>query len=227
MRPFRHAGSSILFLMLSAGAFGACSSSSGSPNDAGSSTDVPADKAATDAPAGDTTVADAAGFDYPSIDGAASPNTMTLTSSALTEGAVFAAANTCAGVNTSPPLTWSAGPSGTMSYAVVLSDLNNVSAHWVIWDIPPDTRQLTESLPTGATLTTPAGAKQAAGSGMGYLGPCPSGALHTYVFTLYAMDVAMLPGVTASSMTAALATAIKMHQLAAATLSATSDAKKP
>ena len=78
MRPFRHAGSSTLVLMLCAGGFGACSSTSGAPIDA----------AATDAPASDTSVSDTAGFDYPMVDGPVSPASMTLTSSALTEGAV-------------------------------------------------------------------------------------------------------------------------------------------
>ncbi len=61
---------------------------------------------------------------------------MTLTSTALAAGGVFSDTNTCAGVNTSPPLTWTAGPTGTMSYAVVLTDTNNMAAHWVIWDLP-------------------------------------------------------------------------------------------
>jgi len=81
--------------------------------------------------------------------------------------------------------------------------------------------------PSTTTLTTPAGAKQKAYSGNGYMGPCPSGMVHTYTFTLYALDVATLPGVMASTATAGLVTAIQMHDVASATLSATSDAKKP
>ncbi|MES1178503.1 MAG: YbhB/YbcL family Raf kinase inhibitor-like protein [Myxococcales bacterium] len=150
-----------------------------------------------------------------------------LTSAKLSAGTAFAADFTCAGADHSPPLAWTAGPSGTLSYALVLQDTNNMLNHWVLWDIPPATSSLSESLATTATLTTPAGAKQIAFQGNGYMGPCPSGMLHTYVFTLYALDVAMLPGVTAASTTANVAAAIQMHDLASAALSATSDAKMP
>ena len=151
-----------------------------------------------------------------------------LTSSKLTAGMAFPPEFTCASTSDhSPPLAWTPGPSAALSYALVLLDTNNNFNHWVVWDIPPSTTTLPESLPTTATLTMPAGAKQAAGSGMGYLGPCPSGTLHTYKFTLYALDVATLPSVTTSTSTMSLAAAIEMHDIASATLSATSDAKKP
>src|SRR5438046_2819209 len=66
------------------------------------------------------------GHDGGNGDGSAA--SITLTSTALAAGAAFAAENTCAGVNTSPPLSWTAGPAGTMSYVVSLTDLsfNNV-----------------------------------------------------------------------------------------------------
>jgi Raf kinase inhibitor-like YbhB/YbcL family protein len=151
-----------------------------------------------------------------------------LTSSKLTAGAAFPTEFTCASnPNHSPPLAWTPGPSAALSYALVLLDTNNSFNHWVVWDIPPGTNMLPESLPTTAALTMPAGAKQASGQGMGYLGPCPSGMTHTYKFTLYALDVATLPGVMASTSTANLAAAIEMHDIASASLSATSDAKKP
>jgi len=139
----------------------------------------------------------------------------------------FPADFTCAGADHSPPFTWTAGPSTTMSYALVLQDTNNSLNHWVLYDIPASTTMLPESLETTATLTMPAGSKQKAAQGMGYLGPCPSGMMHTYTFTLYALDVATLPGVSASSVTDALVTAIKAHDVATATLSATSNAKMP
>jgi len=116
-----------------------------------------------------------------------------------------------------------------MSYALVMVDTSVTPqpfTHWVVWDIPSATTMLPASLGKTATLTMPAGAKQAAGSGMGYLAPCPPGnPTHTYVFTLYALDVATLPGVTTSTSTANLAAAIQMHDVAAATLSVPSDGK--
>jgi len=152
---------------------------------------------------------------------------MTLTSSVIMEGGMFPDQNTCAGANTSPDLTWSAGPSGTMSYAVILFDTSNSLNHWVIWDIPASVTALPAMLDTSAMLTTPAGAKQKAVSGTGYYGPCPSGMDHVYRFTVYALPVATLSGAMTSSQTSALAMAVmNANPLASASLSAHSSAKK-
>jgi len=151
-----------------------------------------------------------------------------LTSSKLTAGMAFPPEFTCAGADHSPPFTWTPGSSTALSYALVLHDTFKTPPfnHWVLWDLPPSTTSLPESLETTATLTTPPGAKQKSYSGSGYAGPCPMGAEHTYVFTLYALDVATLPGVSASSMPDALVSAIQAHDLASATLTATSNAKQ-
>jgi phosphatidylethanolamine-binding protein (PEBP) family uncharacterized protein len=56
----------------------------------------------------------------------------------------------------------------------------------------------------------------------GYQGPCPQGAgTQSYLFAVYALDVATLPGVTTASSAMAAMNAVKMHQLARATLSGT------
>jgi Raf kinase inhibitor-like YbhB/YbcL family protein len=124
----------------------------------------------------------------------------------------------------SPPFAWTPGPSATLSYALVMYDPSPKFTHWVVWDIPPSALALPAALGSSATLTMPAGAKQAAGSGMGYLGPCPPMSMtHTYEFTLYALDVATLPGVTTSTTTANLVTAIQMHDIANAVLTAPAD----
>jgi Raf kinase inhibitor-like YbhB/YbcL family protein len=160
--------------------------------------------------------------------GGGSSSGFALTSSKLTAGMTFPTDFTCAGANHSPPFAWGPGPSTTLSYALVLQDTNNNLNHWVLWDIPAATSTLSESLETTAALTMPAGAKQKAYTGVAYRGPCPSGMVHTYKFTLYALDVATLPGLTTSSMPDAVVTAIQAHDLASASLSATSDAtQKP
>ncbi|MEO5768339.1 MAG: YbhB/YbcL family Raf kinase inhibitor-like protein, partial [Polyangia bacterium] len=115
---------------------------------------------------------------------------LTLSSTTLTDNGTFMAANNCAGSNQSPPLTWTAGPAGTQSYAIVLLDTANSRYHWAIWNIPASVMALPAALPAGATITTPVAAMQAiTGSGTpSYQGPCPNGTSHTYVFTLYALD---------------------------------------
>lgn len=164
--------------------------------------------------------------------GGGSSGGFTLSSSKLAPGAMFATEYTCASGNAgkSIPLTWTAGPSGTLSYAIVMLDTDvmpNGFYHWVVWDIPAGTTSLPEGLATDAMLSMPAGAKQKGGQGSGYLGPCPNGMSHTYKFTVYAMDVATLPGAMTSMMTSALATAVETHDLASATFSGVSDAKRP
>ena len=199
MRSFRHADWSIIFLTLAAGALGACSSSSGAPTVTDASTiDAPKDTPASDTPSSTDTQVTDGGFDYGMLDGPLSQMTMTLTSSALPNNGVFMDANTCAGVNTSPPLVWSAGPAGTMSYAVSLTNQTfEGAAHWVIWNIPAAVLSLPPSLPGTATLTNPAGAMQLHRTaffmaGFDYRGPCPSGATHTYVFEVTAIPTATL-----------------------------------
>jgi len=162
--------------------------------------------------------------------GQGGPATLTLTSTALANGGTFLPAHTCAGDNHSPPLAWTAGPTGTQSYAIVMIDTSITRYHWAIWNMAPTVRALPETLPAGASITTPVSAMQAiTGTGTpGYQGPCPSGNLHTYVFTAYALDVATLPGVAATGVMAqAVYTAIQSHVLASGTLSGTSNATRP
>jgi Raf kinase inhibitor-like YbhB/YbcL family protein len=143
----------------------------------------------------------------------------TITSPAFMEGGNFPTSATCTGGSMSPALNWTTGPAARMSYAIVLTDKSNMLRHWVIWDIPADTMSLPANLAKTATLTMPAGAKQVSIQGNGYAGPCPpAGTMHTYEFALYAVDVAMLPGVTTNSMPMAVETAILNHDLAKATL---------
>jgi Raf kinase inhibitor-like YbhB/YbcL family protein len=155
---------------------------------------------------------------------------MTLTSTALTEGAVFQDTNTCAGVNTSPPLTWNAGPSGTLSYAVDLTDMTNSAVHWVIYDIPAATTALPAALPGDTTLTTPVSAKQihrAAffGAGGAYRGPCPNGNLHNYRFQVNAIGTATLAGVTGTSTSDDVKGLVQAASLAHGDLNGTSSAR--
>jgi Raf kinase inhibitor-like YbhB/YbcL family protein len=196
MRPFRHAVSSIGILILATGALGACSSSSGAPNGSGGSSGDAGTDAPKDTPASTDTQVSDAGFDYGFADGATSPANMTLTIAALA-GGTFPPENTCAGVNASPAMSWTAGPAGTMSYAVVLTDTFQGAAHWVIWDIPSTVTSLPAGLAPTQMLPNPAGAQQLHkleffGAGFDYRGPCPRGATHTYTFEVTAVPTATL-----------------------------------
>jgi len=158
--------------------------------------------------------------------GSGGAGAMTLTSSVITEGGMFPDQNTCATTaNDSPDLTWTAGPSGTMSYAMILLDTSNMLNHWVMWDIPASVTTLPAALDDMAMSTTVSGAQQKSFSGPGYTGPCPNGADHVYKFTVYALPVAKLTSAMASQQTSALAMAVmNANPLASASLSAHSTA---
>ncbi|HEV3190750.1 MAG TPA: YbhB/YbcL family Raf kinase inhibitor-like protein [Polyangiaceae bacterium] len=140
--------------------------------------------------------------------------------------------NTCASAvgDISPELDWTGAPAATKSYAIVLKDLCNMYSHWAVWDIPASAMQLpVMAADGGAMLTMPAGAKELSFRGTRYAGPCPSGSLHVYRFTVYALDVAMLPGtngLNGASGVAMIDTIATMHSLAKATLAGTSNASQ-
>lgn len=160
--------------------------------------------------------------------GSGGSGAFTLTSSAIMDGGMFPDMNTCASTSdSSPDLEWTAGPSGTMSYALILLDTTNSLNHWVIWDIPSAVTSLPAMLDSAAMLSMPAGAKQKAIQGNGYFGPCPSGSDHLYKFTVYALPVATLSGAMTSSQTSALAMAVmNANPLGSASLSAHSSASR-
>lgn len=89
--------------------------------------------------------------------------------------------------NISPEMSWSGVPEGTMSFAVVLSDLSNGMAHWAIYDIPADVTMLAKGLPAMSPLTDPEGAKQVSFAGPGYFGSGACG--NVYEHRLYALGV--------------------------------------
>ncbi|MES1206274.1 MAG: YbhB/YbcL family Raf kinase inhibitor-like protein [Pseudomonadota bacterium] len=152
---------------------------------------------------------------------------LVLTSTAFTEGTMIPPAQTCTGGSqVSPPLAWTAGPAATKSYGVALLDKTNGFVHWTLWDLPPGTTSLPGGLPGTQTLTTPVTGQQVNRfGGHGYSGPCPNGQTHTYVFEVYALDVATLPSVSATSTPEEVRAQMTTHALAEGTLSGTSNAR--
>lgn len=139
-----------------------------------------------------------------------------VTSTAFSQGETIPAQYTCTDVDVSPPLAWGPGPIDTMSYALVLTDLDDSGLiHWVIWDIPASTLSLPEDVDKLYLPADVPGAKQTnsfAGS-RGYAGPCSPGSVNTYEFRLYAIGVATLPGVTMASTRTQVLTAIQANDI--------------
>jgi Raf kinase inhibitor-like YbhB/YbcL family protein len=149
--------------------------------------------------------------------GAAGP--FALTSSAFTAGMEIPLEYKCtnvppAGMNHSPPLSWTPGPSGTKSYAITFNHnpTGDNSAHWALWDIPATTTSIAANVEHVAMPSMPAGSKQTNQNldgfvGIGYQGPCPQApnSRQTYRFTVWAIGVATLganPTMTKDAQTA-------------------------
>lgn len=130
-------------------------------------------------------------------------NQIQLTSDAFANGASIPAKYACVGKNISPALAWGDPPAGTQSFALIVDDPDapgGTWVHWVLYNIPAETRSLAEDLPvTGKNLPQGQGSpfvgRNSSGN-IGYDGPCPPSGTHRYFFKLYALDetVGLLPG---------------------------------
>src|SRR6516164_9817652 len=90
---------------------------------------------------------------------------MTLNSPAFHQNGQIPSKYTCEGEDVSPPLAWEGVPEGVKSLVLIIDDPDApdpkapkmVWVHWVVYNIPPDTKSLHENagkarLPQGALL---------------------------------------------------------------------------
>lgn len=116
--------------------------------------------------------------------------TLTVTSNIFDEGGDIPVAYTCDGENISPDLQWTGAPSGTKSFAVIVDDPDAGGfTHWLVFAIPANAVGLPPGVTDEPELAN--GSRQGANSRreIGYTGPCPPSGIHTYVFSVYALDV--------------------------------------
>jgi Raf kinase inhibitor-like YbhB/YbcL family protein len=89
-------------------------------------------------------------------------------------------------------LHWAGVPAGTKSFALICDDPDaprGTWVHWVLWNLPPETRDLSEGIPPKEELSD--GSRQGTNDfkKIGYGGPSPpKGKPHRYFFKLYALD---------------------------------------
>lgn len=141
--------------------------------------------------------------------------TMTLTSTAFTDGGMIPAKYAQPGRDVSPALTWTGAPDSTVSFVLIVHDADapigdglDDTLHWLVWGIPGTATGLPEGFPQGmqvspATVGIPVpppaggggrggggGIRQISMSGPYYRGPAApaTGNPHHYVFELYALD---------------------------------------
>ena len=125
--------------------------------------------------------------------GGAAP--MRLMSNSFIDGGLIPVKYTQAGEQASPQLAWANAPMGTQSYVLHMHDMEGArnkttedQLHWLVWNIPVETRALPEGVPMGDLKD---GSHQTSATGNGvYRGPgAPAnGPYHHYVFELFALD---------------------------------------
>ena len=145
----------------------------------------------------------------------ATPSKFQLTSPAFSDGGVMPVAFSCADPNAgSPPLQWSNAPEGTVSFAVIMHDLDTAPAkgsmdvtHWIFWNIPAGTSSIAAGVKPDSSPDGMRQGKNIHGEN-GYRPACPPpGAVpHHYVFEIFALNTNLdLPaGSTRSELLAAM-----------------------
>ena len=117
---------------------------------------------------------------------------MELESPSFKEGGKIPKRYSCEGWDFSPPLAWNGVPEQTQALALIMADPDapgGVLTHWVLFNMPPNNRELLEGIsPVPRLITGALQGKNGFGK-FGYGGPCPPpGPPHRYRFTLYALD---------------------------------------
>lgn len=121
-----------------------------------------------------------------------SPMVIKMKSAVFDEGEPIPTRYTCDGVDISPPLEWDVLPENTESIALICEDPDapgGLWTHWIIFNLPPGTRNLKEHVMEREVLDN--GAMQGLNDfgRIGYGGPCPPGGTHRYYYKMYAMDI--------------------------------------
>jgi len=118
---------------------------------------------------------------------------MRLTSPSFEDNGTIPAKFTCDGENINPALRISDVPEKTQSLVLIMDDpdvpaevrLERIWDHWVVFDIPPDTKEILEN-------SNPGVRGKSNYPHTNYSGPCPPPQYqpteHRYFFKLYALD---------------------------------------
>lgn len=124
------------------------------------------------------------------------------------------------GASRSPALSWTGEPGETKSTAVLVEDPDAEGGpfvHWVLFNVPPQVREIPEDVSEGESIPTLGGACQGRTSAgrLGYFGPRPpkSDPPHHYHFEVFALDqtLNLRPGAKRADVVKAM----KDHVLAA------------
>jgi len=112
-----------------------------------------------------------------------------LSSPAFTKGEEIPSRYTSDGANVSPPLQWSGAPAETEKFVLIMGDLDAPACparQWGLYDVMPERTMLPEAEPMGHCINDFGHPH--------YDGPAPpdSDGPHRYLFTIAALDIAVL-----------------------------------
>lgn len=158
----------------------------------------------------------------PTGQGGPAPKALVMTITGFADGSDIPVKFTQAGDQTSPAITWTNTPAGTVTFLLHMHDLEvsrnhttDDQLHWLVWNIPGDAAGLPEGVPKGAQLQN--GAYQISASGLVYRGPGAPASFprHHYTFELLALDtkIDVQPGTDAFETRASVMKAIQGHIL--------------
>jgi Raf kinase inhibitor-like YbhB/YbcL family protein len=147
-----------------------------------------------------------------------------MSSSAFQHEGAIPSRFTCEGDDISPALAWSGVPKEAKSLVLIVDDPDAPDpaaprmtwVHWVLYNLPPDSARLSESV-----KELPAGTREGLNDWRrtGYGGPCPPIGKHRYFHKLYALDT-VLPDLGKPTRTK-LEDAMRGHVIAQAELMGT------
>ena len=143
-----------------------------------------------------------------------------IASTAFSAGETIPKKFTCDGPDVSPKLNWNEPPAKTQSFALTMDDPDapmGTWVHWVLFDLPAETRELVEGVAKQDQLANGARHGRNDFGKIGYGGPCPPpGNPHRYFFKLYALDAKL--NLKAGATKTEVERAMKGHILAQAEL---------
>lgn len=137
---------------------------------------------------------------------------LTVTSPAFKDGGDIPFANTQYRGNVFPGLTWTKGPAGTKSYAIIMQDSSLLFRgapilHWTMFNIPADVTTLAAGMAPEGRPAGSAYGPNYLGAAKPYTGPrTPPGPKDHYHFAVFALDTLVPPeaGASYDALTAAM-----------------------
>jgi para-nitrobenzyl esterase len=122
---------------------------------------------------------------------------LTITTPSWPDGGDIPFANTQYRTNTFPGLSWTAGPAGTKSYAIIMQDPDasrngQPILHWTMYNLPASVTKLDPGMMPDAKPAGSSYGPNVRGDAQPYMGPhTPPGPKHHYHLQVFALDAAL------------------------------------